>query len=80
MKQPPKYAVYPGEVESKSDGQLHYITAGELCMLYGVRRDECVIVMPRYYSHPYYKAFLERASKLIALRPRYDGNYTLPTA
>lgn len=78
MKQPPKYALYPGEMESKNDGQVHQITAGDLCRLYGVRLDECVIVMPRHYRMPIYRHFIERASKLIALYPRYDGDYRLP--
>lgn len=75
-----KYALYPGTVRSKSDGDQHYITADQLCRLYGVRMNECMIVMPRYYGNPMYRQFIERAEKLIPLRPRYSGDYTLPTS
>ena len=61
-----KYLVLPGEIKSISDGQRHYVTAGELMRLYRVPRSECVVLdereqprMERHYRH------------LIALFPRY---------
>ena len=70
-----KYLVVPDYVISKTDGQKHFITAEELISLYAVNPDECFIA-----SHP---AYLEGynlggENPLIILRPRYDGNYTLP--
>ena len=31
-----KYILFPGHVTSKSDGELHYITAQQLTQLYSV--------------------------------------------
>lgn len=78
-----RYVICPGTVRSRADGDIHYIDAHALAFLYGLPWHEC-LVMPvgqgpleirrraqlqdRIYS-----------GELIALRPRYDGNYTLPT-
>jgi hypothetical protein len=76
----PRYAIYPGSVGSRSDGDVHHITAGQLRALYRVRQDECIVVYPHESFDPSKREKLERASNLIPLTPRYDGNYTLPTA
>ena len=68
-----KYAVYPGEVTSRVDGQLHYISASQLIKLYHVNPDQCVIVYP---DRPDTIQGIDM-SKVIALYPRYHGNYTL---
>lgn len=63
-----KYLLVPGFVVSKVDGQEHHITAWQLADLYGVRASEC-----RLYRHgdPV-------MDDLIILRPRDDGDYTIP--
>jgi hypothetical protein len=76
----PKYAVYPGFVTSNSDGQRHYITAGDLCLLYGVQMRDCLVIYLHDETDPSKRERVQLASTLIALRPRFDGDYTLPTA
>ncbi len=68
-----KYALYPSNVISQHVGEMHYVGAHELCKLYGVDPNECVIapLSKRGYDS-------EFIASLIPLRPRYDGNYSLP--
>jgi hypothetical protein len=74
-----KYAVYPGYVTSKNDGDRHWIGATELIRLYGVRIEECEIYEPApWWPHSYYTWEKERLAGLVELRPRYDGNYATP--
>lgn len=71
-----KYLVIGGNVQSKSDGQMHYITAVQLCNLYKVNPDECVMRESiDYYNGNRINSF----DKLKILQPRYDGNYRLTT-
>lgn len=63
-----KYLVMPGNMPSKNDGDIHYISAQKLISLYGVNKNECVIAGERSSSYN---------NKLIILSPRYDGDYTL---
>jgi len=65
-----KYALYPGYVTSKYDGDFHYISANMLLTLYGVLPEQCALFDPEYP---------EKTRGLIELRPQYHGNYTLPT-
>ena len=67
-----RFAVYPGHVTSKNDGQEHFIGFSDLCRLYGVPHAECIDM-----SQPKNLQGFD-AARLTALRPRYDGNYTLP--
>ncbi len=67
-----KYIVCPGEVKSKSDGDLHYIGPYVLMKLYGVEPHECIIV-----DNPVSSAGLNWQDYVV-LRPRTDGNYSLP--
>lgn len=67
-----KYALHPGYVYSKNDGDMHWITALQLARLYGVKMGECIDV-----------AYVQRlnnqhAASLIHLYPDYNGNYKLP--
>lgn len=58
----PKYLLCPGEIRSKNDGDLHYISARRLIELYGVDPRECTTD--------------DRGLEgLIPLRPRYQGDY-----
>lgn len=76
----PRYALYPGPVRSRRDGDVHHIGVAQLRMLYRVRPDECIVINPSDYNDPSLRQKLELARTLIALRPRFDGNYALPAA
>ncbi len=79
-----RYLLCPGPVQSRADGDLHHITARQLAFLYGVPMAECVTLPEPVPSggayHPSNSfrrdllASVERG-ELIALRPRYDGDY-----
>lgn len=70
-----KYAVYPGPVRSRTDGDRHHVGAGNLMQLYGVDPRECVVVE---WNKPVTDRIAEQIKDLIVLGPRYDGNYKLP--
>jgi hypothetical protein len=79
-----KYALFPGPVTSKTDGDRHFVDAPTLAFCYGVRLAECLVV-PAHIGerHPRERELLlERIERqgLIKLHPRSSGNYTLPTA
>ena len=67
-----RYVLHPAFVTSQSDGQRHYISALMLARLYRVPMDECVCFDPRSGWVP--------PDNAIHLRPRFDGDYTLPTS
>ena len=77
-----KYALHPGPVTSKRDGDRHFIDAHQLAFLYRVRPSECVVVP--WNVEPgrelQRQLLLERIERmnLIHLHPRASGNYTLP--
>ena len=77
-----KYAVFPGNVRSASDGQIHFIDARRLVHLYGVRWDECVVVPTRFEHYRQRELLMQRISEqgLIKLHPRSSGYYALPTS
>jgi hypothetical protein len=75
----PKYVLFPGIVTSKTDGDQHYLGFRELACLYKVDLRECAIYEPRpWWTISHYKMAEEQIKGLIQLKPRYDGNYTLP--
>lgn len=74
----PRYAIYPGPVTSRADGQRHHVSADRLARLYGVDLRECLVVTTLDLSHPAMRAHCAAAEKLVALRPRYSGDYSLP--
>jgi hypothetical protein len=80
-----RYLLCPGPVWSRSDGDWHHVTAGQLADLYGVPMPACLVLRKPEpgdragaRSHD---ALLGRvaAGDLIALRPRSDGAYALPS-
>lgn len=81
-----KYALHPGFVTSKNDGDRHFINAHQLASCYGVRPCECVVVpwdaTKTRIDEIRRQQIIDRIErmKLIHLHPRYDGNYKLPTA
>ena len=70
----PKYILHPGVVRSKNDGDLHYISAKQLIVLYRVKECECV-VQPNIRTKEYRSWVAPEGA--IHLYPRYDGNYSL---
>jgi hypothetical protein len=75
----PKYALYPGSVTSRTDGDRHHIGPVALAHLYGVDLKDCMVVYEHELDEPWNRGMRERAATLPALRPRRDGKYTLPT-
>ena len=74
----PKYVICPGMVESRTDGQRHYIGAMQLMKLYKVDPRVCEIYEPaQWWPASFYRYADERHAGLIRLGPRYDGNYEL---
>lgn len=77
-----KYALYPGNVRSVNDGQLHFVGAHALRHLYEVRPEECVIADFEMYplgskAREERRAYLDT---LIALRPQYRSeDYVIPS-
>lgn len=79
-----RYLLCPGPVQSRTDGDLHHITARQLAFLYGVPMAECV-TLPEpapsggacYPSNSLRRDLLAsvKRGELIALCPRYDGDY-----
>lgn len=71
-----KYLLVPGHVTSKTDGDLHYISASRLAELYGVRMNECTV----YPDNPRQRTLVHPWEHygLIQLTARYDGDYSLP--
>jgi len=70
MKKRIRFVVYPGPVTSATDGQRHMITAAELMGLYKVNPRECIVHNDE--GPP------QREEGLIALYPKYDGDYRVP--
>ena len=66
-----KYMLHPGWVQSQSDGDRHYISAQQLCDLYGVNISQCEI----YKNEPGVKYSVDEWKRFKHLRPRYDGKY-----
>lgn len=66
----PEFLVVPDNIVSKHDGDTHYISAYQLMQLYGVRRNECVILR--------HTGEWPRHEGLYILDPKYDGDYELP--
>ena len=74
-----RYAVFPGRVISKVDGDVHYISADMLMRLYRVNPKECIVIREDLEPHELrLKLKLVEEEKLICLEPRYSGDYTLP--
>ena len=76
-----KYAVYPGMVTSKKDGQRHAIPSQVLMHLYNVNPEECLVISS---ADPDYVRQERQARatrlRLVPLHPRFSGDYSLPAA
>lgn len=68
-----KYAVHPGKVRSRTDGDVHDVGFLQLARLYGVDPNECV------EANEQNSEFIRKQEPpLIHLFTHYDGNYKLP--
>lgn len=67
------FLVVPGPILSRIDGDRHYISAGRLMDLYGVHREECIIIDSSRNAYLY-----GRYEGCLILEPRFDGDYSLP--
>ncbi len=66
---------HPGEVVSKTDGDVHRVTFTQLCQLYGVDpRTTLNAAHPAHASLARYRRELA-PEEVIDLFPRYDGCY-----
>lgn len=65
-----KYGICPSYVQSKNDGEWHFVTAPQLIRLYGVNSHECVVLVDE-------SDISFRGKDLILLAPRTDGDYTI---
>ena len=70
-----KYAVHPGPVRSKEDGDWHFVGFLRLCQLYQVNPNECLDVS----NHIQLRGWsAETLAGLIQLRPSRNGHYGRP--
>lgn len=70
------YVLFPGEVRSKTDGDIHYITAPELARLYGVDYRKCKVVYRDKESS--IRGWYRPQPDDVALYPKSNGDYSLP--
>lgn len=73
----PRFAVYPGTVTSKTDGDVHFISFMQLCRLYRVHPSLCVD-MSKNREVSKFAGRVPELMQLIPLRPSYHGDYSLP--
>lgn len=66
-----KYALHPGFVTSRFDGEQHYIGIRQLVHLYGLSQSEYVVWDDR-------GSLGRREEDYIHLYPSYEGNYERP--
>jgi len=69
----PKFAVYPGYMKSKYDGQVYWISAQQLMDLYKVNRNECCTCAG---NDDYCRRKAKKDKSMIHLFPNYDGDYS----
>ena len=75
-----RYALYPGPVRSRVDGDRHFVSALALARLYAVALADCVVIQDADYRCPSRRSAVAHAASLIPLYPRADGRYELPPA
>lgn len=68
-----KYALHPGWVRSKTDGDEHYISTVQLARLYELRPSEYIV-----WGTASQYSLMYRWDDYIHLYPRYDGDYGRP--
>jgi len=71
-----RYALFPGDIVSQIDGNTHFLSSGQLARLYGVHERNCVVIL----QDDAFSFSEELLESLIALKPRANGDYTIPGA
>lgn len=71
---PVRYFLHPGEMKSKNDGDIHYITAPQLARLYGLDYKKCHVI---YDDRPETRKGLRAKPGDVHLYPKYNENYSL---
>ena len=73
-----KYILIGGQMMSKSDGDIHYVSATKLCKLYRLNLEECYFYED---DNPSYKREIRglrhNNPELKILFPRYNGDYEI---
>lgn len=77
-----RYLLCPGPVASRNDGDVHHVSPAQIANLYGVSPQDCLVLPPERPGKPcglrrWVLEAVERGD-LIALHPRFDGDYRLP--
>lgn len=67
-----RFCVQPGYVRSQNDGDIHYVTIGELMKLYNVRPPDCTTVN---HQRPGINRDHRACANLIHLYVRPQGDY-----
>lgn len=67
--------LHPGPVLSKEDRDRHFISAGRLAELYGLRLQDCIVVD---WDRPNKILGHRKQESDVHLYPRRDGIYRLP--
>ena len=75
-----KYLVIADYVLSKNDGDRHFINCNKLMQLYAVHKEECICVESEVYGryYPPLDVLHRQYGGLIELRPKYNGDYSIP--
>ncbi len=73
-----KYAVHPGFVTSRTDGDEHYMGALELVRLYQLKQGEYVVVNRDKWGELTIASRALNTEGMHNLYPRYDGHYGRP--
>lgn len=66
-----KYILHPGFIKSKYDGEIHYISCGQLALLYRIDIKECILDMGENSLRGL------NLENYIHLYPKYNGEYII---
>lgn len=70
----PRFAVHPAWIESRNDGDWHYISAAALARLYELKHDEYVV----WVHNDEIRQHIYNWDDFIHLYPDYYGRYGRP--
>lgn len=77
MRKDKRYVISPGYVTSRIDGELHYISAAQLCSLYDVSLHDSNVIIYDKHRPSTTRGFHDQDND-VWLQPRSDGKYDLP--
>lgn len=73
----PRYALYPSSLVIPGKPPV-YVHPWQLAKCYSVDLEDCMVVRDNELAEPWNKGLRDFVATLPALRPRPDGNYSLP--